>query len=189
VGRGSKLCELYLGTSPDQNARWRKYESYERRTGIGPDLHRRKIFGCRAISHVPRKKRGTLDDRARFGIFVVIEGYDTYRIFYPETKDVEFVRNVRFDETVFPGEEGGSSLDGGRDDPDDDYADLPGLADTESESEDEPSEPEGDSEDELEDPTDESNDDGIEVDGDDEEELEEEESLASKRPLRQRRPP
>jgi hypothetical protein len=74
---------------------------YERRTGIGPDLHRMKIFGCKAISHVPRKKRGKLDDRARFGIFVRIEGYGTYRIYYPETKDVEIVRNVRFDDT-FP---------------------------------------------------------------------------------------
>jgi hypothetical protein len=94
------------------------------------------------------------------------EGYDTYRIYYPEMKDVEIVRNVRFDETVFPGEDGGSSSDGGRDDSDDDYDDLPGLADTESESEGEPSEPESesegepsepesDSEDELEDPTDE----------------------------------
>jgi hypothetical protein len=35
-----------------------------------------KIFGCKAISHVPRKKRGKLDDRARFGIFVGMEGYD-----------------------------------------------------------------------------------------------------------------
>jgi hypothetical protein len=81
---------------------------------------------------------------------VGIEGYDSYRIYYPETKDVEIVRNVRFDETVFPGEQGGSSSDGGRDDPDDDYADLSDFADTESESEDEPSETESHSEDELE---------------------------------------
>jgi hypothetical protein len=99
---------------------------YERRTGNSPDLHRMKIFGYKAISHVPRKTRGKLDDRARFGIFVGIEEYDTCKIHYPETKDVEIVRNVQFDETVFLGEEGGSSSDGGRDDSDDDYADLPG---------------------------------------------------------------
>jgi hypothetical protein len=47
-------------------------------------------------------------------------------------KDVEIVRNVRFDETVFPGEKGGSRSDCGRNDSDDDYADLPDVADTES---------------------------------------------------------
>jgi hypothetical protein len=104
---------------------------YERRTGNCPDLHRMKIFGCKAISYVPRKKRGKLDDGARFGIFVGIEGYDTYRIYDIETKEVEIVRNVRFDDTVFPGGEGGSSSDVGRDDSDNDYVDMPDLADTE----------------------------------------------------------
>jgi hypothetical protein len=145
-----------------------------------------KIFGYKAISHVPRKTRGKLDDRPWLGIFVGIERYDTCKIYYPETKDVEIVRNVRFDETVFPGEEGGSSSDGGRDDSGDDYADLPGLADTESESEDEFSDTESDSEDELGDLTGESDDDNNEFDDDDEDEPEKEDerSLASKRPVR-----
>jgi hypothetical protein len=31
---------------------------YERRAGGNSDLHRMKIFGCKSISHMPRKKRG-----------------------------------------------------------------------------------------------------------------------------------
>jgi hypothetical protein len=146
VNYANYIRERVLKRTPDGVS----MSPYERRTDNSPDLHRMKIFGCKAISHVPRKKRGKLDDRARFGIFVRIEGYDTYRIYYPETREVEIVRNARFDETAFPGEEAESSSDVGCDDSDDDYSDLPSLADTESESEYELAESTDESEDDEE---------------------------------------
>jgi hypothetical protein len=113
--------------------------------------------------------------------------------------------------TVFPGEKGGSRSDYGRNDSDDDYADLPDVADTESESEDELADTESDSKDELGEPTDESDEDDKGVDDDDDDddddekckslddgsndenedgpEEEDELSLANKRPLRQRHSP
>jgi transposase InsO family protein len=77
---------------------------YERLNGRVPDLSNIRIFGCRAYSHVPAQKRTKLDARSWHGVFIGCDGFDNYRIWNPKTDSVEIVRNVRFDETTFPGD-------------------------------------------------------------------------------------
>lgn len=84
---------------------------YERRTGKKPNLKHLKFFRCMATVHSPKEKRKKLNDRAWNGIFVGTERYDTFRVYDCDTEKAEIVRNVRFDETIFPGVASKSDID------------------------------------------------------------------------------
>ena len=72
-------------------------------SGCKPDLSHLRIFGCSAYAHVPKQKRKKLDRKTRA---LVLVGYSEvqkgYRLFDPDTRDVNTFRDVVFDETVFP---------------------------------------------------------------------------------------
>jgi Reverse transcriptase (RNA-dependent DNA polymerase)/GAG-pre-integrase domain len=136
---------------------------YARLTGRVPSLEEFRIFGCRAYVHIPRQKRRKLDNRSWHGIFVGIGGYDTDRVYDPSTSKVEIVRNVHFNETIFPGRE----LDGS--DPNEVVStgddDMPELVEIDTDSADsDPGADDDEDPDQAENETEDENDDAYEED-------------------------
>ena len=75
-----------------------------------------RVFGCRAIVHIPKamRKKGKLSPRAFQGVMI---GYSQtqkgYRILNPDTNEVTVSRDVDFDEDVFPFKEDVLNSSGG----------------------------------------------------------------------------
>jgi hypothetical protein len=71
-------------------------EAWSRRK---PSAKHLKVFGCICYSHIPKEKRGKLDEKAEKGIFL---GYSTqskgYRVYSLETNKLIISRDVKFDE-------------------------------------------------------------------------------------------
>jgi hypothetical protein len=72
---------------------------YERFFGVKPSAMHMSVFGCVVHVHVPAEKRKKLDTRSRLGTFVGYEG-SHYLVLMEDTRRVEPVRNVVFDESV-----------------------------------------------------------------------------------------
>lgn len=71
-------------------------------TGKKPDLGHMRIFGCKAMVHIPKERRQKLDTKSRELIFVgYSEGVKGYRFIDPNTKQAVTSRDVVFlDATV-----------------------------------------------------------------------------------------
>ena len=69
--------------------------------GFNPFVSNLKIFNCLCFTHVPDVKRGKLDQKAEYGVFV---GYSNvakgYKIFQPLTGKIMVSRYAKFDETA-----------------------------------------------------------------------------------------
>lgn len=68
-------------------------------SGFKPSVNHLRIFGCVAYVHIPKQKRGKLDQKSEKVIFVGY-GYNTiaYKLYNPYTKKVTISRDVLFDE-------------------------------------------------------------------------------------------
>ena len=68
-------------------------------SGRKPSAKHLKVFGCICYSHIPKEKRGKLDEKTEKGIFL---GYSTqskgYRVYSLETNKLIISRDVKFDE-------------------------------------------------------------------------------------------
>jgi len=68
-------------------------------SGYKPSVAHMKSFGCVTYAHVPKEKREKLDDKNVKCIFI---GYNietiSYRLFYPQVKNMIISRDVLFDE-------------------------------------------------------------------------------------------
>jgi transposase InsO family protein len=75
-------------------------------TGVKPNLEHLRVFGCKAMCHVPKERRQKWDPKSREMLFV---GYcdetKGYRIMDPETKKITKARDVVFLEGMQDGEE------------------------------------------------------------------------------------
>lgn len=80
-----------------------KKSPLERRTGTKPNVKNIKVFGCLAFVHKAKPQRKTkLGSRGWKGIFLGITENGLYKVLDKETARVHMVRNVRFDEKIFP---------------------------------------------------------------------------------------
>lgn len=60
-----------------------------------------KVFGCMAYYFIPKINRSKLSPRARKGIFMgYCEDSRSYRVYDPEHRKINIIRNVKFDEKV-----------------------------------------------------------------------------------------
>jgi hypothetical protein len=72
-----------------------------------PDVSYFRVFGCKGYMHVPADKRRKLDAKA---IEVTLVGYEPgskgYRLWDKHTRSVKLSRDVTFDESCFPSQQG-----------------------------------------------------------------------------------
>jgi transposase InsO family protein len=72
-----------------------------------PDVSYFRVFGCKGYMHVPADKRKKLDPKA---IEVTLVGYEPgskgYRLWDKHTRSVKLSRDVTFDESCFPSQQG-----------------------------------------------------------------------------------
>ena len=68
-------------------------------SGRKPSAKHLRVFGCICYTHIPKEKRGKLDEKTEKGIFL---GYSTqskgYRVYNIRTKKLIISRDVEFDE-------------------------------------------------------------------------------------------
>lgn len=71
-------------------------------TGKKPNISHLKIFGCKAMVHIPKSKRSKFDAKSEEKFFVGYgENTKGYRVIDPVTKKISFVRDVIFLENEF----------------------------------------------------------------------------------------
>ncbi|KAL1448085.1 hypothetical protein WDU94_013979 [Cyamophila willieti] len=71
--------------------------------GRKPNLKHLKVFGCKALVHVPKKKRSKWDPQAEVCVFIgYCETSKNYRVIQKDSLQVTKTRNVSFYENVFP---------------------------------------------------------------------------------------
>ena len=69
-------------------------------SGTKPDLSHLRIFGCKALVHVPKTLRKKFDAKAEEQIFVgYAEQSKGYRLIHPDTKKITIARDIVFIET------------------------------------------------------------------------------------------
>ena len=74
---------------------------YELWYGRKPTVSYIKVFGCMAYYFIPKINRSKLSPRARKGIFIgYCDDSRSYRVYDPEYRKINIVRNVKFDEKV-----------------------------------------------------------------------------------------
>lgn len=68
-------------------------------SGVKPSVDHFRVWGCVAHVHVPKEKRGKLDDRSFACVFLgVSDESKGYRLFDPKTKRVVVSKDVVFEE-------------------------------------------------------------------------------------------
>lgn len=71
-------------------------------TGVQPDLSHLRVFGCKALMHVPKKFRKKWDPKSTEMIFVgYCENTKGYRLIHPTTRRLTISRDVVFIENQF----------------------------------------------------------------------------------------
>jgi hypothetical protein len=71
-------------------------------TGNKPDLSHLRVFGCKALVHVPKQKRSKFDAKAQEYVLVsYCEDSKGYRVVNPATKKLTKTRDVEFLENSF----------------------------------------------------------------------------------------
>lgn len=71
-------------------------------TGVKPDLSHLKVFGCKAMMHVPKRFRRKFDSKSTEMIFVgYCENTKGYRLIHPVTRRLTISRDVVFIENQF----------------------------------------------------------------------------------------
>jgi hypothetical protein len=92
--------------TPSRTLKWRTpVEAWK--PGKVPDVSYFRVFGCKAYMHVPADKRHKLDAKA---IEVMLVGYEPgskgYQLWDKHTCSVKLSRDVTFDESCFPSQQG-----------------------------------------------------------------------------------
>ena len=71
-------------------------------TSKKPSLSHLRAFGCDAYVHIPKEKRGKLDNKSERCIFIRYkDGLKGYNLWNPETRKVVYNRNVVFREVKY----------------------------------------------------------------------------------------
>ena len=101
----STAVHIYNRT-PSRMLKWRTpVETWK--PGQVPDVSYFRVFGCKGYMHVPADKRRKLDAKA---IEVTLVGYEPgskgYQLWDKHTRSVKLSRDVTFDESCFPSQQG-----------------------------------------------------------------------------------
>jgi transposase InsO family protein len=100
----STAVHVYNRT-PSRTIKWQT--PIETWNGQIPDVSYFRVFGCKGYMHVPTDKRRKLDPKA---IEVTLVGYESgskgYRLWDKHTRSVKLSRDVTFDESCFPSQQG-----------------------------------------------------------------------------------
>ena len=92
--------------SPARTLKWRTPVETWKPSQV-PDVSYFRIFGCKGYMHVPADKRRKLDAKA---IEVTLVGYEPgskgYQLWDKHTRSVKLSRDVTFDESCFPSQQG-----------------------------------------------------------------------------------
>ena len=70
-------------------------------SGSKPDVSHLRVFGCPVYVHVLKDKRSKFETSGRKGVFVgYSETSKAYKIYFPGQRQIEFSRDVAFNEEV-----------------------------------------------------------------------------------------
>ncbi len=66
-------------------------------SGEKPSITNLKIFGCKAYSHIPKKRRRKLEPKSLECVFIgYIEGIKGYNLYNTKSRKVFYIRDVGF---------------------------------------------------------------------------------------------